>query len=403
MSGAPARARLVSEMRERGTVRSDAVAAAFAEVPRELFIPGVLAEDGLEGVYRDDAFVTKRDRHGMPISSSSQPTIMALMLELLELRPGDRVLEVGAGTGYNAALIRRLVGRQGQVTTIDVDSEIADGARSALRRAGYRAQVVVGDGRSGWPDDAPYDRIIVTASADRLARAWLDQLRDGGRLAVPLRLDPDGASIQLIPVLVKRDRRLYSEGMTWGSFMALHSGDGGWRGPPDSLGAHRSVGGRQTSFATLNGPGVGRLSERAARDLLAALVAGNGVRRARGTTPMGAGQTPLLLVFLLLAIPAGRRVAPVSERRHGVGVVDPSSGSAAIVSVPSPWRSSRPEHADRVRWSLDAYGGDAAAIELEGLLEQWRQLEAAAGGAQPRLRLTAYGGGPELRVRFSWG
>ena len=84
-----------------------------------MFIPRVLAEQGLLGVYRDEAFVTKRHPKGIPVSSSSQPGLMATMLELLELRPGQRVLEVGAGTGYNAALIRHLVGASGRVTTIE--------------------------------------------------------------------------------------------------------------------------------------------------------------------------------------------------------------------------------------------------------------------------------------------
>ena len=93
------RAALVSELRKGGTIRTVAVASAFSEVPRELFIPEVAAEGGLEKVYRDEAHVTKKDSRGMALSSSSQPAMMAEMLELLELEPGHRVLEIGAGTG----------------------------------------------------------------------------------------------------------------------------------------------------------------------------------------------------------------------------------------------------------------------------------------------------------------
>ena len=398
-----ARARLVAELIERGTIRSDAVADAFAAVPRECFIPAVRAEQGLDGVYRDEAFVTKREQHGMPVSSSSQPTMMAQMLELLELRPGDRVLEVGAGTGYNAALISQIVGPHGELTTIDVDPELVRSARSALRRAGYRPRVVAGDGRAGWPQRAPYDRVIVTASADRIPRAWLDQLAAGGRIIVPLRLDPDGAAIQLIPVFERRADRLCSVGMTWGGFMTLHGGDGGWRGPVDSLEAHRSVAGSHTSFASLHGAGIARLSEPTARAVLAAVIARAGEQRAEGVTQMGNGATPLLLIYLLTRIPPGRRIAPVGERDHGVGLVDPASGSIALLTVPSPWGTGRSRRDDRVRWRLHAYGGGAAATEMEGLLAGWGELVDRCDGDQPRLRLTAYGRAEQLSLRFSWG
>jgi len=135
---------------------SPRVAAAFAEVPRERFIPDLLEREGLEAVYRDEAVVTKRDARGMPLSSSSQPAIMAKMLELLDLRPGQRVLEIGAGTGYNAALLSHIVGSAGQVTSVDVDPELARAARRALRDAGVRATVVSGDGRDGHHGRAPY-------------------------------------------------------------------------------------------------------------------------------------------------------------------------------------------------------------------------------------------------------
>lgn len=398
-----ARDRLVAELLERGTIRSDAVAAAFAAVPRERFIPTVLAEHGVDGVYRDEAYVTKRDEHGTPISSSSQPTMMALMLELLDLGPGDRVLEVGTGTGYNAALIRQIVGRRGEVVTIDIDPELARSARLALRSAGYEALVVAGDGRAGWPDAAPYDRLIVTAAADRVPRAWLDQLADAGRIIVPLRLDPDGAAVQLIPVFERRADRLCSVGMTWGGFMSLHGGEGGGRRPGDSLGAHRSVAGRQTSFASLRGPGIARLSEPAARAVLAAVIAGTGEQRAEGVTPMGSGATPLLLIYLLTRIPAGRRIAPVGEREHGIGLVDPASGSIALLTVPSPWGPRATRGDDRVHWRLRAYGGVAAATEMERLLAGWRQLVDSCDGEQPRLRLTAYGRGEQLSLRLRWG
>jgi protein-L-isoaspartate(D-aspartate) O-methyltransferase len=137
-------------------------------VPREIFVPEFAAHRGLEAVYRDEAIMTKRDVGGMPVSSSSQPAIMASMLERLDLREGQSVLEIGAGTGYNAALLAEIVGPEGRVVSVELDPELAKRSGLALRRAGYRAKVVVGDGHDGWAPQAPYDRIIVTCGVRKL-------------------------------------------------------------------------------------------------------------------------------------------------------------------------------------------------------------------------------------------
>jgi protein-L-isoaspartate(D-aspartate) O-methyltransferase len=238
------RAQLVDELRAKGVIRSGEVADALATVPRERFIPEVRNAEGLAAVYRDEAFVTKKDAHGMPLSSSSQPAVMAKMLELLDVQPGQHVLEIGAGTGYNAALLAHLVGRQGRVTSIDVDADLARRARRALRECGYRVSVSVGDGRHGWASAAPYQRIIVTASADEIRRSWLEQMTDDGLLALPLRLDGDCAAIQVITALRRRGERLRSTALASGGFMPLHGGDGGWRPPPATLTAGRSGAGK---------------------------------------------------------------------------------------------------------------------------------------------------------------
>jgi protein-L-isoaspartate(D-aspartate) O-methyltransferase len=179
------RDRMVTEVTAGTQPISDMVAEALRVVPRHLFLPGVPAELA----YRDDAIVTRRDPDGQPTSSSSQPTIMAIMLDQLGLEPGQRVLEIGAGTGYNAALMKYLVGPAGTVVTVDLDDDVAREAAAHLAAAGYPdVTVVAGDGAAGYPADVPYDRVIATVGVSDLAPAWLDQLEPAGRIVVPLDL-----------------------------------------------------------------------------------------------------------------------------------------------------------------------------------------------------------------------
>ena len=156
------RDRMVAEVSAGGQPVSDAVAQAMRVVPRHLFLPEVPAELA----YRDDAIVTRRDPDGQPTSSSSQPKIMAIMLDQLGLAPGHRVLEIGAGTGYNAALMKHLVGPAGTVVTVDLNEEVAAEAAAHLDAAGYPdVTVVAADGAAGYPPGAPYDRIIATVTS----------------------------------------------------------------------------------------------------------------------------------------------------------------------------------------------------------------------------------------------
>jgi protein-L-isoaspartate(D-aspartate) O-methyltransferase len=180
-----ARARLVDELRAAGRLTSMAVADAFRAVPRHVFLPEMPASQA----YQDEAFVVKTGEDGLPLSSSSQPAIMAIMLEQLQIAPGQRVLEIGTGTGYNAALMRYLVGPEGSVVSEDIDPDLVASARENLVAAGYPDVIVVcGDGGFGVPEHAPYDRIIVTAGASDLAPEWLAQLGPDGRIALPLSL-----------------------------------------------------------------------------------------------------------------------------------------------------------------------------------------------------------------------
>ncbi|GAA2910801.1 hypothetical protein GCM10010517_77310 [Streptosporangium fragile] len=177
------REELVARVRTRGI--SEAVTDALRAVPRHVFLPELPAEN----VYQDDPIVTKRDADGLPISSSSQPAIMALMLDQLGVEPGHRVLEIGAGTGYNAALLAHLAGPRGRVVSVDIDPDLVGRAREHVAAAGHpEVTVVCGDGAEGFPAGAPYDRIIATVGVWDLAPAWLEQLGPGGRLVAPLDL-----------------------------------------------------------------------------------------------------------------------------------------------------------------------------------------------------------------------
>jgi protein-L-isoaspartate(D-aspartate) O-methyltransferase len=178
-----ARARMASELRQHGHALSPLVLDAFATVPRHVFVP----EIGPAAAYRDEALVIKCGPDGLPVSSSSQPAMMAIMLDQLGLRRGHRVLEIGTGSGYNAAVMSAVVGRDGEVVTIDIDPELVARAKASLLAAGAEAVTVrCADGGYGDPHGAPFDRVIVTAGAWDIAPAWLDQLAPGGRLVLPL-------------------------------------------------------------------------------------------------------------------------------------------------------------------------------------------------------------------------
>jgi protein-L-isoaspartate(D-aspartate) O-methyltransferase len=176
---------MVAELREMEAIRSDQVAEAFRTMPRHLFAPGA----PLDAVYAPTtSVVTKWDEHGVATGSVSAPEIQAFMLEQAAIAPGMNVLEIGSG-GYNAALMAELVGSEGTVTTVDIDPEVTDRARTLLDAAGYsRVNVVLVDAEDGVPEHAPYDRIIVTAGAWDIPPAWVGQLADGGRIVVPLRM-----------------------------------------------------------------------------------------------------------------------------------------------------------------------------------------------------------------------
>ena len=168
------RAHMVEEqLRSRG-IRDPRVLTAMGKVPREAFI----CSEDFRDAYGD---------HPLPIGAGqtvSQPYIVAAMVEALELRPTDRVLEVGTGTGYEAAILAELAA---EVWTIERHGDLASKAREILARLGYtNVSVAHGDGSLGLPGHAPFDKILVAAAAPRIPESLIAQLMDGGRLVVPV-------------------------------------------------------------------------------------------------------------------------------------------------------------------------------------------------------------------------
>lgn len=222
---------MVARLREQPGL-TPAIEAALRAVPRHLFLPAV----DLDRVYSGDVIVTRTDDQQRPISSSSQVAIMVPMLEQLALSPGLRVLEIGAGTGYNAALLDQLVGEEGSVTTVEIDPEIAGEARERLAAAGHAGvRVECGDGWIGVADGAPYDRIVLTASTADISPAWVEQLAEGGLLVAPLLLRPNA---QGVFALRKRGAVLESVYSVLGGFMPLR-GEGAPRDPSMQVGEWR--------------------------------------------------------------------------------------------------------------------------------------------------------------------
>ncbi|MGH8791255.1 MAG: methyltransferase, FxLD system [Stackebrandtia sp.] len=189
---------------------SEAVADAMRKVPRHLFVP----DASLKEAYTDDTVVTRRDAEGVATSSASAPWLVGKMLDQLQLRPGMRVLEIGAGTGYNGALISEMVGADGHVTSVEITADVADDARRAHVSAGAtNIDVICGDGQLGYAPNAPYDRIVVTAGAWEIPPAWADQLTPDGVLVVPLRMRGLTRSVEFI-----------RDGQVWRSRSAVNCG-----------------------------------------------------------------------------------------------------------------------------------------------------------------------------------
>jgi len=202
----------VDEIKKAGMLETKPVERAFRKVERHRLLEWVYLpeeEGGLEYtgtkltkkkfgpqdpellkiIYSDQALLTRLD----PPSSTSQPTLVANMLELLALEQGMNVLEIGAGTGYNAALMQEIVGKTGSITTIDIQEDVVEQTERLLKAAGYdKIEVLAKDGARGHPENAPYDRIIATVGCSDLSFRWAEQLADEGFMLIPLQHGGEG-------------------------------------------------------------------------------------------------------------------------------------------------------------------------------------------------------------------
>src|SRR5436189_2367485 len=168
------RQRMVQEQLMSRGVRDERVLAAMNKVPREEFVP----QDSRAASYADQPLPIG---YGQTIS---QPYIVAFMTEQLRPKPSDRVLEIGTGSGYQAAVLAELVA---DVYTIEIIEPLAKNGEVTLQRLGYKnVHVKVGDGYSGWLEHAPFDAIIVTCAPDHVPQQLTDQLKDGGRMVIPV-------------------------------------------------------------------------------------------------------------------------------------------------------------------------------------------------------------------------
>jgi len=182
------RAVMVRQLRAYG-IENEQVLRAIGTIHRHRFIPQ--KHLSLTSPYGD---------HPCPIGYNqtiSQPYIVAYMTEKLNIKPSEKILEIGTGSGYQAAILAEL---GAQVYTIEIIPELADHARTALSAEGYKqVKVLTGDGYKGWPDQAPFDAIIVTCAPNDIPRSLVEQLKEGGRMILPL-----GAGVQRLVILRKK-------------------------------------------------------------------------------------------------------------------------------------------------------------------------------------------------------
>lgn len=346
------RNKVIDDLVADGTIVSPAVEAAMRRVPREAFAP----EAELSAVYHPwNGLVTKRDADGRSLSSLSAPQAQAHMLEQAQIESGMCVLEVGSG-GMNAAYLAELVGRSGQVVTVDIDEFVTGRAARFLAQAGYPdVHVVLADAEAGVSEFAPFDRVLVTVGTWDIPLVWRDQLVEGGRLVAPLQV----MGLMRTVAFEKAGDRLVSESAKQFGFV-----------PMQGAGAHPSI------ELPLAGGAVTLLFDEEAPADPAGLVdlleteplvvdSGAGLRMGEPWATMQMWLATALPGFCRLSVDSKRNAAatrPLPDRTIGFAVVQ--AGSVAYVVT-------RRLDGDDFTLDVHAHGPEAAGL-AETVAEQLR-------------------------------
>jgi protein-L-isoaspartate(D-aspartate) O-methyltransferase len=207
MSYEESRTQLVKQLKFERRIKTKEVEKAFLETPRELFIPYNIKKYA----YIDSPLEIGS---GQTISA---PHMVAIMVEALDLKKGQKVLEIGAGSGYHAAIVAKLVGKKGHIYTIERFGDLAEKAKENLKNAKItNVTVEVGDGSEGLQKYAPYDRIYVTCAAPDIPKPLIDQLKDGGKLMVPV-----GYTYCNLELLEKKDEKITVKDLGGCAFVPL--------------------------------------------------------------------------------------------------------------------------------------------------------------------------------------
>ncbi|MDP6756648.1 MAG: methyltransferase domain-containing protein [Chloroflexota bacterium] len=343
------RERLVRDLQNRGSVVSRQVAAAMARVPRHVFVP----EISIRAAYEDRVVLT-RERDGETLSTLSQPSAVGRMLEDLQVRPGMRVLEIGAGTGYNAALLAELVGDPNLVTTVDIDGVLVERARRSLAAAGYPGvEVVRADGLTYEPD-RPVDRIELSVEAPFIVPEWFRGLRDGGLILLPLRLR---GIRYFTPAMRKHGDHLRAESDSGCAFMSM-------RGPATQAGPALRVTGIEEAEFGWEGRG-----EFPAAGLGEAFAGGSQARPEATVPHPGLAYVALANDNVFTVTPRGRTDA------REIGFYDPTSGSACLIGGSA--------HAEKL--GVRSVGGDGAFASFVSRLREWDRLGRPSPGDREML------------------
>ncbi len=363
---------LVTELKKQDGLLDSTLEAAFLAVPRHLFLP----TETLEVAYSDQAIPIKRDSDGTVLSSSSQPSMMAIMLRQLRLRKNDNVLEIGAGTGYNAAVMQTIVGDRGNVTSVELDKLLAEKASLNLQKArlGAVVNVVSADGAMGYAPRAAYDRIIATVAVWDIPQAWIRQLKNDGVLVAPIWLESMQVSAAFV---LQPDGTLYSRTNIPCGFIPL-------RGIAAGRSVIRRVSGSTLVLSTneadqIDGAALyALLSDDAETTHLGSSL--SSIDYWRGFVPYLTLNMPESYLFAMYNV--GEKQKDFGLEEDGFAII--TRGSACFVRYTG-------------KGEVHVFGASDSLMVLQGVLDEWEQ-SGRPGADRIRIQLLPKNAGEELQL-----